>query len=650
MDHVNTATRSRGVLAKVVFFPAIIALLAAAIRPAEAQSNLEKALRFRPSQSGVEIDTPEASVLDKCRIEPTDKETSKPGWEVFDESGRLIRRFLDMNGDGNLDQMSYFRNGIEVYRDIDINADKKFDEMRWLGTAGTRWGLDSDQDGAIDHWKVISAEEVSQELVEAIGNNDANRFKALLVTPDDARQLGLGMEIAKEIQVRTEKAANSFAAFAKSQKFVDSDSTWVHFGGTRPGVIPAGTNNSTKDVMIYDGVTAVVDSKSGEHGQLAIGTLILVDGAWRVVDLPEMIVEGKAITNGGLFYQGNVGGTRTMVADNDGTAPSATDQKLFEEYEELDKAISDASPRELPALHARRAELFMQLIEKSDSSENRSNWVRQMADVTGGAFLNGDFPEGDRILARNISMLKEKKVDPDDIAYAEYRRLSNYWSKKFNEANADDFVELQKQQMDALREFVDSWPESEQSAEAMLQVGLQEEFDGNTKEAIEWYEKITSSFPDTPPARKALGARTRLESEGKAIALTGATVDGSPFSLASLKGKVVLLQYWATWCEPCKEDQKVIAEAHGKYGRRGLEVVSISLDNSAEELRDYLRTARLPWMHLFEEGGLDSPLAEQLGVTIVPTMILVGADGKVVSRNLTANDLDRALSREFKSE
>jgi peroxiredoxin len=382
-----------------------------------------------------------------------------------------------------------------------------------------------------------------------------------------------------------------------------------------------------------------------------VGTLVRVGDAWRVVDLPEPIVEGRPIANGGLFYQGAAESARVAASESEGPAPSAADQKLYEQYEQLEAAIQKASPDELPQLHAQRAALFMQLIEKSDSPENRSNWVRQMADVTGGAFLKGDFPEGDKVLARNISALREKKVDPDDIAYAEYRRLSNYWSRQFNEATADEFEELQKQQLDALRKFVEDWPESEQSAEAMLQIGLQEEFDGKIREATEWYTRITTRFPETPAGRKARGARTRLESEGKIVPFTGTTIDGREFSLADQRGKVVLLQYWATWCEPCKEDLKTIAAAHEKFGQRGLQVVSISLDNSDAELRSYLQSARLPqWIHLYEEGGLDSPLAEQLGVTVVPTMILVGADGKVINRNLTASDLDRALSREFQKD
>ncbi len=131
------------------------------------------------------------------------------------------------------------------------------------------------------------------------------------------------------------------------------------------------------------------------------------------------------------------------------------------------------------------------------------------------------------------------------------------------------------------------------------------------------------------------------------IPFRGPSLDGRNFNLADSKGKVVLIQYWATWCEPCKSDLKLIKEAYREYGRQGFDVVSVSLDYDVNELKQYLQKNPLPWTQLFAEGGLDSPLSEQLGVAMVPTMILVGADGKVIERSLLAQDLDKLLARQF---
>ena len=136
-------------------------LIFGAVLPAFSQdAKLKKALEIMPKQPGVDFDQPTVKELKNYRLE----ETRDPmGYLVTDNSGRIVRRYIDNGGDTQLDEWSYFKNGIEVYRDIDSNEDRKTDAYRWLGTGGTRWGLDRDQNGTIDSWKLISAEEVAYE-------------------------------------------------------------------------------------------------------------------------------------------------------------------------------------------------------------------------------------------------------------------------------------------------------------------------------------------------------------------------------------------------------------------------------------------------------------------------------------------------------
>ena len=123
-------------------------LVFGAAMPTNAQdAKLKKALEIMPKQRDVDFDQPAGKELANYRLE----ETRDPmGYLVTDNSGRIVRRYIDNGGDTQLDEWSYFKNGIEVYRDIDANEDKKTDAYRWLGTGGTRWGLDPDQNGTIE--------------------------------------------------------------------------------------------------------------------------------------------------------------------------------------------------------------------------------------------------------------------------------------------------------------------------------------------------------------------------------------------------------------------------------------------------------------------------------------------------------------------
>lgn len=613
-----------------------------------AQSNLEKAMRFKPKQPGVEVDVP--ADLKQCELKSIKTQNGKSGWAVYNGNNQLIRRFIDQNGDGALDNLSYFKSGIEVYRDIDGNYDKKFDQHRWFGTAGMRWGLDPDQDGEINEWKAISPEEVSFEVVEALRTKDAERFNALLISGKEIEDLGLGEAQTEEVTNRVSKAKAGFKSFATRQDLIKPNSEWIHFSGLTPGVIPADTNGSTADVTIYDSVAAVV-SNNGSSGQLAIGTLVKIGDCWRVVDLPETIVEGQALTNGGLFFRG-IPATNVAATTSGGGGISMADQKLFKQYEELDKRIQQAtSNKALQKLNGQRAELFGKLVQISDSDENRSNWIRQMADMVTASYLQGEYDDGVDFMKGFVKDLQANdEVDPADINYCQYRVINSFYSRKMSDATRDELEEIQDEYMKKLAQFVEANPQDPNSADAILQLALDDEAAGNTEEASDWYDQIISDFPNSALVDRSKGARTRLNAEGKVIPFTGPTLDGRRYNLADRKGKVVLIQYWATWCEPCKDDLKLIKEAFKTYGRQGFEVVSVSLDRDSNDVKKFLRNNPLPWVHLWEEGELDSPLADQLGIAMVPTMILVGADGKVIDRSLMAQDLDKLLSREFDSD
>jgi thiol-disulfide isomerase/thioredoxin len=160
---------------------------------------------------------------------------------------------------------------------------------------------------------------------------------------------------------------------------------------------------------------------------------------------------------------------------------------------------------------------------------------------------------------------------------------------------------------------------------------------------VERYAAIAASFPETAQARKAAGAVRRLESVGKPLALAGPTVDGKQVAVASLRGVPVLVHYWSTDCEPCQVDLAQIRELQAKYGPKKFAVVGVALDGDKAKLAKFLQAKPLPWPQLHEPGGLDSRLAEEFGVLALPTMVLVGADGLVIDRNVSITGLEKRL-------
>ncbi len=122
-----------------------------------------------------------------------------------------------------------------------------------------------------------------------------------------------------------------------------------------------------------------------------------------------------------------------------------------------------------------------------------------------------------------------------------------------------------------------------------------------------------------------------------------ADVDGKPLDVAALKGKVVLLDIWATWCEPCRASLPVYQALEKRFGPKGFAVVAISVDESADTLRDFVKKAGFTfWVGWDPKGAWP----QRMKLEVMPTAWLIGRDG-AVQKTLPGFDADEvpALSK-----
>lgn len=612
----------------------------APFRAAAEAPSVDDALKLQPVQAGVEIDTPTADEAKACKISP-EKIGGATAWVVRGADGAVLRQFTDSNSDNVVDTWSYFRGGLEVYRDADLNFNGKAEQYRWFHTGGSRWALDKNEDGKIDAWKSISAEEASEEVIAALRSKDAARFARLLLTKEDVAKLGLPKELAEKLLQRVTAAPKTFAKVVSDGK-IDAKAQFTDFGGLRPGAVPAGTRGGKRDLLVYEDVWAMALT-GDQPQQLQLGSMVNIDGAWKLVDGPVIGAADSVVA--GFFYdaEGVIPQQPQVAAINE---PTEEMQTILESIQKLDDDLTKAAPENKAALHGERADLLERLATVAKDPTEREQWTKQLIDMVSAAVQEGSYPEGLERLQNLEAKLTANKASEDLLTHVEFSRMQAAWGLAQSDPKAE-YAKIQEGWLKQLEEFVAKHKSSEHVAEALLQLAMASEFGGNKEAAQKWYQRLVKDFPKSAKAPKAHGAIRRLSAVGKAISLKAADVNGgAPVDLAQYKGKAVLIHYWSTSLPGGKGDHELIADLYKKYGGANFEVIGVNLDYSKDEVVAYLKeNTQLRWKQLFEPGGFESRLANELGIITLPMVILVNEKGEVVTSDLQVPEIEDELAK-----
>ncbi|MCC3158987.1 TlpA family protein disulfide reductase [Hymenobacter sp. 15J16-1T3B] len=119
---------------------------------------------------------------------------------------------------------------------------------------------------------------------------------------------------------------------------------------------------------------------------------------------------------------------------------------------------------------------------------------------------------------------------------------------------------------------------------------------------------------------------------------------GQPVVLSSLRGKYVLVDFWASWCGPCREENPALVKLYQQYHPKGLEILSVSLDESKDKWEKAIRTDGLPWLHASDLKGWQSEAGQAYNVTAVPYCVLVDPEGRIVAKDLRGGALARKVA------
>jgi peroxiredoxin len=176
----------------------------------------------------------------------------------------------------------------------------------------------------------------------------------------------------------------------------------------------------------------------------------------------------------------------------------------------------------------------------------------------------------------------------------------------------------------------------------------------NTEKGIAILKQVKVDFPNTKIAQnidqviatiEKQAAATNLLAVGKPFpAFAEKDLGGQPLSLANYKGKVVLVDFWATWCGPCVEELPNVIAAYGKFHDKGFEIIGVSLDQSHDALVAFIREKKMTWAQYFDGQGWNNKLGQEYGISSIPATFLLDRNGVIIARDLRGDALTKKLA------
>ncbi|NIG57167.1 TlpA disulfide reductase family protein [Chitinophaga sp. Cy-1792] len=225
----------------------------------------------------------------------------------------------------------------------------------------------------------------------------------------------------------------------------------------------------------------------------------------------------------------------------------------------------------------------------------------------------------------------------------QYRALAQAKDKEGIKALETKFDSLEAEQKKIEKGFFTANSGSPIALYVLNQVGG---YDLDANEVEPMFKKLSKEARNSPSGKefsKRLNAAKNTAVGRPAMDFKQADSTGAIVSLSSFRGKYVLVDFWASWCGPCRAENPNVVKAYEKFKPKGFEILGVSLDDKKEKWLAAVAADHLTWTHVSELTGWKNTAADLYGVRAIPQNFLIDPKGKIVGRNLRGEDLEKKL-------
>ena len=251
--------------------------------------------------------------------------------------------------------------------------------------------------------------------------------------------------------------------------------------------------------------------------------------------------------------------------------------------------------------------------------------------------------EKEKVAALTAYLEANPKADDRDAA------LSNLIKSRYVLKDTDGIALLLEERYESL----DKGPDANLGDKLFYQI-VQSLIDAyieaaEKEKALGFIDRIAKDTADNPMAPRIarfldqLRANLSIPMPGDTLEIAFTDINNNEVDLAAMKGKVVLVDFWATWCRPCVGEMPNVIAAYEKHHDAGFEVIGISLDQDKSALENFIKQNKMPWPQYFDGKGWENELADKYGIKGIPATFLIGKDGKIAATNLRDQDLENKL-------